>query len=485
MQRNTLRLPYINIYIVSTNKKHLVGIQQLFQDVPCNLFQLQASDFFPSYPTMGVDRLAALLGAISLGPPPVLVVDGGTAMTYTGMNAQGVVVGGGISPGLHQKFKALSIGALPLLTTEQVQQAVEEAKKTTSPIPTFANNTQDAMLSSVLGETVRHVCGVIGAWKEQEELETPRVILAGGDGQLLYDLLQPDHSGILETTCEIPQMDLQHKKQLIHLGLAKLLSEKKPQPDKRHEILGQRVARRFSGQIYYGTVIFIDRGKTLDQDFFKIFYDDGDMEDLHVRDLYEALSLYVKKGGLEDEALESKLQGSQHAMDVIDEATSLKPNKVESDETMDEEEEQHMEEEAQGEVESEEPAVEVERESEEEEPEPEKEEEEEEQEEEEESEEEYESTEEPPSKRHKPAVATKRVHSRYIGRRIAKQFGDLWYFGTVDEHVAAKDSSDGIEFWRCVYDDGDREDYEVDDLEMLLEFYEEHKEDDVEQEKEA
>lgn len=58
--------------------------------------------------TLGVDRIAAAIGAASLHPgKELLVVDAGTAVTYDRVTARGHFVGGNIAPGIGMRLKAL------------------------------------------------------------------------------------------------------------------------------------------------------------------------------------------------------------------------------------------------------------------------------------------------------------------------------------------------------------------------------------------
>lgn len=58
--------------------------------------------------TLGLDRLAAVVGAHTLYPQNAcLVVDAGTCMTLEVLNAEGVYIGGNISPGVHMRLKAM------------------------------------------------------------------------------------------------------------------------------------------------------------------------------------------------------------------------------------------------------------------------------------------------------------------------------------------------------------------------------------------
>ena len=69
--------------------------------------------------TLGLDRLAAAVGAGALYPgKPVLVIDAGTAITIDLLSPANEFLGGNISPGIETRFKALRqfTGKLPLVT---------------------------------------------------------------------------------------------------------------------------------------------------------------------------------------------------------------------------------------------------------------------------------------------------------------------------------------------------------------------------------
>lgn len=68
--------------------------------------------------TLGVDRIAAAVGAMSLHPGrELLVVDAGTAVTYDHVSADGHFIGGNIAPGIGLRLKALNAftARLPLI----------------------------------------------------------------------------------------------------------------------------------------------------------------------------------------------------------------------------------------------------------------------------------------------------------------------------------------------------------------------------------
>jgi len=64
---------------------------------------------YKSRSTLGMDRLAASIGAFHLFPGVnVLIIDAGSCITYDIVTADGKYIGGAISPGLRMRFKALS-----------------------------------------------------------------------------------------------------------------------------------------------------------------------------------------------------------------------------------------------------------------------------------------------------------------------------------------------------------------------------------------
>lgn len=71
--------------------------------------------------TLGMDRLAAVIGAYSQKPNnDILVIDAGTAITYDIITSAGEYIGGNISVGIDMRFKALNkfTSKLPLISSE-------------------------------------------------------------------------------------------------------------------------------------------------------------------------------------------------------------------------------------------------------------------------------------------------------------------------------------------------------------------------------
>jgi len=77
--------------------------------------------------TLGVDRICAAVAAMARFPgKPVLAIDMGSCITYDVVSAEGVHLGGSISPGLTMRFRALSefTSKLPLVSAEQTDETV-------------------------------------------------------------------------------------------------------------------------------------------------------------------------------------------------------------------------------------------------------------------------------------------------------------------------------------------------------------------------
>ncbi len=120
--------------------------------------------------TLGGDRLVAAVAGNFLFPNQnVLVIDVGTCIKYNFINEKNEFMGGGISPGLTMRFKALNTftARLPLL---QVDESFDTLVGT---------NTNENILSGAQLGAVAEVDGFI----EQYRLLFPevKVVLTGGD----------------------------------------------------------------------------------------------------------------------------------------------------------------------------------------------------------------------------------------------------------------------------------------------------------------
>jgi len=125
------------------------------------------------YATMGCDRALAAYGAGETYGYPVLVIDAGTAITLTGINADKALVGGAIVAGLRSQFACLhqNTAALPDLTIPE-----------TLP-PQWATDTTKAIQGGVAHILLAGLQAYIDDWRSR--FADSKVIITGGDGEHL------------------------------------------------------------------------------------------------------------------------------------------------------------------------------------------------------------------------------------------------------------------------------------------------------------
>ncbi|WP_008314111.1 type III pantothenate kinase [Leptolyngbya sp. PCC 6406] len=142
------------------------------------------------YPTLGIDRALNLLGAGARYGWPVLVVDGGTALTFTaGGNGQKpgadppVLLGGAILPGVGMQFRALGqhTAALPTVAVAPPDRALVDRRYR------WATDTPSAIRSGILHSIAATVEDYLTAWAT--DFPQSSVVFTGGDGGIIYDLI--------------------------------------------------------------------------------------------------------------------------------------------------------------------------------------------------------------------------------------------------------------------------------------------------------
>mmetsp|Transcript_20809 Transcript_20809/g.30496 ORF Transcript_20809/g.30496 Transcript_20809/m.30496 type:complete len:644 (+) Transcript_20809:352-2283(+) len=459
-------VPRLGVYIVSSNSDQIGYLSRLWSCVPSRVFQMKGDDFFTKdqgrYDRMGVDRLAVLRGAAEIHGFPALVFDGGTATTYTAADATGKVLGGGIGPGLRLKFKALGdrTDALPNIAPEEVLRRVAEAVEKRKPLPTFARDTKEAIMVDVLGELALKGRDVIERWLEvvgPSEVEEAKkddsgdsdalkknfdraVLVTGGDGDILAQLLQPNRGGIVEVSAgdlsssdtktagkgkaktATPKFQIMHSKHLIHYGISSAImnqvrkrrkaSEAKAKVQKEDEnqkFMGQRVAKIFAVEDDDGDNVF--RGSIVGfhkTNGFLVKYDDGDKEHVLAEELQGMLKLYRDNGEKEKKTRKTPAKVKQQPEKTPPSRKRAEPTPSPSA----------------GKAKS--PA--------------------------------------PAAKKAKKAIVIKgKEATEYITDRVAKDFDGEIYFGTIKSYKGG--------FWHVRYDDGDEEDYDEKDLKRALRLY--------------
>lgn len=130
------------------------------------------------YPTLGIDRALAVLGAGEILGFPVLVIDAGTALTFTGTDDEKKLIGGAILPGLRLQLQALAkrTAALPE-TTLPTQLPSRWAMQTTT-----------AIESGVIYTILAGLRDFVEDW--QRQFPGSKIALTGGDAAVLLYYLQ-------------------------------------------------------------------------------------------------------------------------------------------------------------------------------------------------------------------------------------------------------------------------------------------------------
>jgi len=119
--------------------------------------------------TLGVDRIALIAAAVDQFPNKnVLIFDAGSCITYDFVNEKNEYLGGGISPGIEMRYKALNsyTANLPKLTLS-------------NEIPEIGNTTENSIHFGVLNGIIQEIEGVINQFKVKNQKLT--VVLTGGD----------------------------------------------------------------------------------------------------------------------------------------------------------------------------------------------------------------------------------------------------------------------------------------------------------------
>jgi type III pantothenate kinase len=152
---------------------------EIWQSYPnTHLITLEQLPLQGLYPTLGIDRALAVLGAGENLGFPVLVIDGGTALTFTGVNDQKRLVGGAILPGLRLQIQSLNDGTAAL---PKIELYSEMPKR-------WALNTVEAIQSGVVYTVLAGVKDFIESW--WQEFPESRIAITGGDRTLILGYLQ-------------------------------------------------------------------------------------------------------------------------------------------------------------------------------------------------------------------------------------------------------------------------------------------------------
>jgi type III pantothenate kinase len=134
-----------------------------------HLTAIPIGNLYESKETLGLDRLAAAVGAITLFPgKELLVIDAGTAITFDLIDENNCFLGGNISPGLKTRFRALHKFTNKLPEIECADQW-----------PDIGKTTEEAIRAGVQNGMIFEIDGMID--HVRKDWPKCQVILTGGD----------------------------------------------------------------------------------------------------------------------------------------------------------------------------------------------------------------------------------------------------------------------------------------------------------------
>lgn len=165
----------INSAIISSVINYPTEIKE-FLDTNFHFIELSektaipVNNLYASQGTLGKDRLAAVIAGKSIFPENnLLVINAGTCITYDFIDSNSNYYGGGISPGLLIRFKALHTftDKLPLVTKIRVRN------------PLIGTTTEESILSGVMNGVLAEIDGIITQYNKKNA--NIKVLISGGD----------------------------------------------------------------------------------------------------------------------------------------------------------------------------------------------------------------------------------------------------------------------------------------------------------------
>jgi type III pantothenate kinase len=166
-------------FVGGVNKNEIIELKSKINLIILNSeTKIPFKNEYASPKTLGVDRIALVSSAVKSFPNKnVLIIDAGTCITYDFVNTKTEYFGGGISPGLRMRYKALNVFTekLPLLEPQY-------------PTNLVGDSTVNSMHSGVINGVISEIDGTINKYKEKNQDLT--VVLTGGDVKFLADRLK-------------------------------------------------------------------------------------------------------------------------------------------------------------------------------------------------------------------------------------------------------------------------------------------------------
>jgi hypothetical protein len=467
------KIPSITVYILSnknattTTTTHVADIAFLFEMIPVRLFTLSKTDFFTSEemgvmttPLISVGQYAAMYASkVDYDGSPILLLNGGTAVTYIAMDKESKLLGGGACPGIAIRCRTLfdyCSEDFPSIGFEKYKKITDTAKAEKKPISLFASNLEEGVIANATSEMAGQLRNIVKQFIKTVDgpsnTSPPKVIITGEDSdtEIIVQLLKENCSNLI-----VPEPDVAFptsckdmicvRKNMAAFGIQHILvankKKKAPQnPDDtlRENIIGLRAAMvikkpstpQTAKKIHRGSIVRVIPGKNFEDDTFIVLTDEGEEIFLDLIQLYDSMFLYTEVGEeLKQKDKEDWVGGKLKASTKVQEDLVEKNNKIQQ-----RKEELDATKKKEGSVINMLTSLENEKRGE---------------------------------KRPRPTPTTKKDDpKKYIGQRVAKYFEMpssenvnkteiLLYRGTVDKIT---DPSNVL--WHVQYDDGDEEDYD-------------------------
>jgi type III pantothenate kinase len=176
---------HLPLWIASVVPSQTVLWEKQREKQPHTVLTLEQIPLQGMYPALGIDRALAAWGAVQKLGVPVLVIDAGTALTFTAVN-QVQFMGGAIVPGLQTQVRSLTQNTAVLPWVE-LQAALPDR---------WALNTHDSILSGVTYTVLATIQNYGSAWLET--FPDGAIVLTGGDGDRLMTHLQEQQVAIVD-----------------------------------------------------------------------------------------------------------------------------------------------------------------------------------------------------------------------------------------------------------------------------------------------
>ncbi|MFH1018967.1 MAG: type III pantothenate kinase [Pseudomonadota bacterium] len=135
----------------------------------------------PDPAALGADRIADAEAAVRLFGAPVIIVDAGTAVTWSVINSQKRFVGGAIAPGIGISIKALFAAAARLSPVE-----------IRPPERAIGNSTEKAIGSGMHYGYAAMVTGLLKRMEDELNEGKPALVATGGSAKHLAPFLPPE-----------------------------------------------------------------------------------------------------------------------------------------------------------------------------------------------------------------------------------------------------------------------------------------------------